>query len=86
MIYYLKYYFEFNQIEHFWVSAKKWAQDNCNYTFSNFEDMFFKPQLVYLTRQFWIIYRDIIKKYIYIEKVLIMIFYYSRFEQLITNL
>ena len=25
MIYYFKYYYELNDIEHFWYSAKKWA-------------------------------------------------------------
>ena len=32
VIYYPKYYYEFNHIKHFWYNTKKWAQKNCNYS------------------------------------------------------
>ena len=32
MMYYSKYHFELNHIEHFWCNAKKCICENCNYT------------------------------------------------------
>ena len=42
VMYYPKYYYEFNYIEYFYYSAKKWAEKNYHYTFENLQ--YYVPQ------------------------------------------
>ena len=36
-MYYPKYYYELNYIEHFWYSTKKWVKKNYQYILKNFQ-------------------------------------------------